>query len=130
MKRPGRPASPPRPAASTRKALRSELDKHAADVLTAAIELAKGGDVGAIRLVLDRVDPAPRDRAVDVELPAVASIADVPAVALALISAAARGDLTPTEAQNLMSLLDGYRKAIETAELAARVEALEKTVAR
>ena len=110
--------------------MRSELDKHAADVLTAAIELAKGGDVGAIRLVLDRVDPAPRDRAVDVELPAVASIADVPAVALALISAAARGDLTPTEAQNLMSLLDGYRKAIETAELAARVEALEKTVAR
>ena len=130
MKRSGRPPSPPQPAPKARKALRSELDKHAADVLATAIEIAKGGDVAAIRLVLDRVDPAPRDRAVDVELPAVASIADVPAVALALISAAARGDLSPTEAQNLMGLLEGYRKAIETAELAARVEALEKTVGR
>jgi hypothetical protein len=110
--------------------MRAEINRHAADVLTAAIEIAKSGDVAAMRLVLDRVDPAPRDRAVEVDLPRVASIADVPAVALALISAAARGEITPGEAQNFMGLLEGYRKAIETAELAARVEALEKTVGR
>ena len=124
----GRP--PSAPAGKARAKMRAEIDKHAADVLAAAIEIAKGGDVAAMRLVLDRVDPAPRDRAVDVELPPVATIADVPGVALALISAAARGEITPGEAQNIMGLLEGYRKAVETAELAARVEALENAVGR
>jgi hypothetical protein len=78
--------------------MRAEINRHAADVLTAAIEIAKSGDVAAMRLVLDRVDPAPRDRAVEVDLPRVASIADVPRVALALMYAAAQGEDHTTRA--------------------------------
>lgn len=124
-------ARPPKPAGvGVRSAFRAEIEGAAGEVLKKTIQVAKAGDVAAIRLILDRVDPAPRDRVVEVDLPSIETVADLPQVARALIAAAGRGDLTPTEAQNLMALLEGYRKASETADLAARIDALEKAIVR
>ncbi len=61
-------------------------------------------------------------------LPPVASAADlVPALA-AVVAAMARGELTPDEANAICAVLESQRRAIETAELEARVAALEECV--
>ena len=36
------------------------------------------------------------------------------------------GELTPSEASGLAGLIEGYRKALETTELEARLKALEE----
>jgi hypothetical protein len=47
-----------------------------------------------------------------------------------MIRAVSVGDLTPVEASDVARLLDTYVKAFEAAELAERVERLEKMVDR
>ena len=66
-----------------------------------AIELAKAGDLAALRVCLDRIAPPRKDRPVLFELPPVSSAADAAKAAAALLEAVAVGDLTPSEASEL-----------------------------
>ena len=43
----------------------------------------------------------------------------------AVLGAVADGDLTPTEGAHIMTLIETYRRTLETTELEARVTALE-----
>ncbi len=95
-----------------------------------AAEAAKGGDVAAMRLVLDRIAPAPKERAVNFAMPVINGPADVPAAVMALLNAVAEGQLVPGEAMQLAGVLEHYRKQIETAEFEARLKALEEANAR
>ena len=128
---PGGPGGPGRPLGSRHAAL-AALDaigtEAAEDVLRAVVVAAKTGDLRAASILLDRIWPARKGRAVEVAMPEVASAADlVPALA-AVVAAMARGELTPEEAQAVTGVLEAQRKAIETAELEARVAALEECV--
>ncbi len=127
----GNRGGPGRPKGSRHRAhaaLDAIGEAGAAEVLQAVLQAAIGGDLRAASILLDRVWPARKGRAVEVELPTVASAADlVPALA-AVAAAMARGELTPEEARAVASVLDAQRKAIETAELEARVAALEECV--
>ena len=89
-------------------------------------EQAKGGDTAAQRMVLDRVAPPPSGRAVQFELPEIKSVADAPAAQLALLVACAKGELAPGEALQLSGVIEQYRRQTETADLAARIAALEE----
>ena len=99
----------------------------AAAVLQTVIEAAQTGDLVACGLILSRCWPARKGRLVTLELPTIASAADLPRAIGALMSAVAGGILTPDEALPVSTLLDGYRRAIETCELEARIAALEAT---
>jgi hypothetical protein len=59
-----------------------------------AIELAKAGDLAALRVCLDRIAPPRKDRPVLFELPPVSSAADAAKAAAALLEAVAVGDLS------------------------------------
>jgi hypothetical protein len=97
-------------------------------VLRRVVENAKGGDLRAAEVLLRRLWPERKGRPVEVALPPVASAADlVPALA-AVVAAMGSGELTPEEAQAVAGVLEAQRKAIETAELEARVAALEECV--
>ncbi len=92
------------------------------------LQAAKGGDMRAASILLDRVWPTRKGRAVEVALPPVAGAADlVPALA-AVVAAMGRGEVTPEEAKAIAGVLEAQRKAVETAELEARVAALEECV--
>ena len=43
----------------------------------------------------------------------------------AILAGVASGDLTPGEGSAIAGLVEGYRKALETAELEVRIAALE-----
>lgn len=104
----------------------SAFEKKASLIADAIAQAAEGGDVAAARLVFDRVAPAPRERAVRFSLPPIDGPADLPRAVLALMEAAARGDLVPGEAVQLAGVLEQYRRQTETADLAARIAALEE----
>lgn len=87
--------------------------------------MAKAGDVVALRLCIDRVVPKVRSGAVELELPEMAKAADVVEAMGAVIAAAAAGELTLEEARQFAELLDAHRRAIETQDLAVKVQLLE-----
>ena len=58
-------------------------------------------------------------------LPPMQSARDAAQAAGAVLEACAAGELTPGEAAAVMGLVEGFRRALETTELEARVAALE-----
>jgi hypothetical protein len=61
-----------------------------------AIELAKAGDMQALRLCMDRLAPPRRDSPVAFNPPEMSTVSDVVLAMGALLKAVAEGDLTPT----------------------------------
>ncbi len=97
----------------------------AADVLSAVISHAKKGDVAAASMIMARVWPARKGRPVSFDLPPLSTAADLAAALGSVAQAVGNGVLTPEEAQAVGTVLEMQRKAIELAELEARVTALE-----
>jgi hypothetical protein len=95
-------------------------------IVAQVVEKAKGGDMTAARLILDRIVPARRGRPVQFALPVVITTADLVAALGAILAAVASGELTPDEGAAVAGLIESKRKAIEIVELEARVAALEK----
>lgn len=102
------------------------LDGEAETLTRKAIELATAGDVTALRLCLERLIPARKDRPVTFTLPPIASAADAAVAMSAVVAAVAAGDISPTEANEVARLLETYVKTLETSELEARIAALEE----
>ena len=97
-----------------------------ADQLTRkAIDMALAGDSTAMRLCLERLVPARKDRPLVFDLPPIVGAQDHPAALGAVITGVASGEITPSEAQAIAGIMEQHRRAIETAEIVARLEALE-----
>jgi hypothetical protein len=128
--RPFGPGNPGRPKGARNKAtLAAEalLDGEVESITRKAIELAKAGDITAMRLCLDRIVPVRKDRPVAFDLPILEHATDAVRALAAIAKAVADGDLTPMEAAELSKVIDGYVRAIETAELADRLDRLEQS---
>jgi hypothetical protein len=90
-----------------------------------AIELALKGDTIALRLCLDRIAPPRRDAPISITLPPIGDAAGLVEAGSLVAAALASGDITPDEAARCMAVLHAQRQILETAELAARIAALE-----
>ena len=128
--RPGQSGNPKgRPQGSRHRVsllVESLIEARAEDIANMALRNAiEGGDPVLLRALLDRLAPPHRERAVQVDLPALASPADAPRIAAALLERAASGELTPTEAQGLAALLETFRRQVELASFEERLAALE-----
>lgn len=121
----GNPGRPPGARNKATRAALALLDGEAEALTRQAVTLALEGDTTALRLCLERIAPPKRDAPVSFDLPPMQSAADAAKAAGAVLDAVALGDLTPTEGAHVMSLIDGYRRTLETTELESRVEALE-----
>ncbi len=122
----GNPVGRPR-GARNRVTLIAEqlLDGEAEEITRKAIELAKDGNLVALRLCLERILPPRRSRAIRLELSPLETPSDLPAVHDQILSAVTEGLITVDEAQAISSLLEAKRRAIETADLAKRLELIE-----
>src|SRR4051794_29904189 len=75
------------------------MDADAEPVILALIQAAKGGDTTAIKLVLERVAPLPRNRPVHFGMPAIETSADLGEAMGAIMRAASAGErLRPSRA--------------------------------
>jgi hypothetical protein len=121
-----------RPAGSRNKvtsAYLELLDAAAGDVLAKVIELARSGDRFALRLCLDRILPARRDRVVDVPMPVVEKAVDISQAMAFVIASVADGSVSMEEGRQFSLLLEVQRRALETSELAVRLQVLEQAQA-
>jgi hypothetical protein len=95
------------------------------DITEKAIELAKAGDSTALRLCMDRIVPARRDRHIAFKLPKLEKPEDAVAAAAAIVEAVAGAELTPSEAAEMMKLVEGYTRILEAEDHEQRLRALE-----
>jgi hypothetical protein len=108
------------------RAMEELLDGEAEALTRKAIEMAKAGDGPALRLCMDRLLPARRDRHVTFALPAIETAADAAKAAGALLTAVSAGEITPQEAAEMGKLIEGYVKALEASEFEERIARLEQ----
>jgi hypothetical protein len=127
----GNPAGKPKGARNaTTIALESLLDGQAEALTQKAVELAMSGDITALRICIDRILPPRKDRPVRFTLPPIASAKDAASTMSSVLSAVAAGELTPAEASEISKIIDTYVRAVETSELATRLDRLEKVTSR
>ena len=115
----GKPKGALSPSGRIREAIAADLPK----ILATLRDRALGGDVQAASVLLSRCLPPLRPES------SVQSIkADGPTLgdrAEAIIAAAVSGEIPTSSAAELMSLLTGQAKILETVELERRIAALE-----
>jgi hypothetical protein len=104
--------------------LRKAIEAKVPAIVKRLTEAALDGDVGAARLLLERVVPPLRaaELPVEVEL-AGGSLADK---GIAVVEAAASGRLNPSQAAQLLSAMGAVARIVEIDELLGRIEALER----
>ena len=124
----GNPAGRPKGARSrATMALERILEGDAESILRKVIGLAQDGDATAMRLCLDRMMPARKDRTITFALPPIETAADLTRATSALLQGVADGEITPSEAAELSKLVDAHVKAIEAVDFAGRLAALEQS---
>ena len=122
----GNPAGKPQGARNkVTLAVEGLMGKYGEQVAARMVKRAVDGDVGAARLILDRIAPVRRGRPVRLKLPDIVDAASVMAAQAALVSAVATGQLTVEEAEPLSSMLSAYLKTVETVDIDRRLRELE-----
>jgi Family of unknown function (DUF5681) len=123
----GNPSGRPKGARHrTTVAIEALLEGEGEALARKAIELAKAGDMQALRLCMDRLAPPRKDSPVAFDLPEMKTVSDAVLAMGALVKAVAEGDLTPTEAAELTRMVQAFAKIIETAEFEERIRKLEE----
>ncbi len=118
-----------RPPGSRNKSTQwfDELGNEGAEqAIRTVTDKAARGNMQAATILLARTWPRRRGRPVKLELPAVETPAGLVQAQAALVAAVSRGELTPSEAAEVSALLDNQRRAIESTDHEARLQALEE----
>ena len=124
----GNPKGRP-PGQSEITRLRASLAGDVPAILAGLVLAAKGGDVQAARLILERILPPVKaiEQAVKLQWSEGGTLT---AKATAVLSAVAGGDLAPSQGAALLSAIGTLARVTEIDELTARIAALEATHAK
>lgn len=127
----GRPfakGNPGRPKGARHRvtlAIEALLEGEHEELTRKAIDLAKNGDIPALRLCLERLSPPRKDAPIALDLPPLRTAADALNASSIVLEAVGCGDITPDEASRLMGLLTAHRSIVETVDLEERISKLE-----
>jgi hypothetical protein len=113
------------PGSGQLQKLRRAIAEDVPAILSSLVEAAKGGNVNAARLILERVLPPLKgiEQAVALQLPVGGTLT---AKAGAVMDAAASGELAPGQAAQLIAALGTISKIAEFDELDSRIKILEQ----
>ena len=117
-----------RPKGSRNKAtmaIESLLKGQAKALTQTAVTKALEGDSIALRLCMERIAPAPKDRPVSFSLPNMKNALDASEASGSVLRAVSESDLTPIEATRIMGLIDSHRRVLELTDIEHRLQALE-----
>jgi hypothetical protein len=125
--RSGNPSGRPRGSRNVATlACEALLDGQAEALTQKAIQMALAGDPVALRLCLDRIYPARKDRPVAFALPPIDSARDAADLMAAVTRAVANGHITPSEAGEIAKVIDAYVRTYQAAELDERLACAEQ----
>ena len=125
----GNPAGRPKGARhkSTMAAL-SLLEGEAQALTRKAIEEAMGGNMVALKLCLERLVPAAKERPVDIAFPEVSDASDLAKLTGTLLAAVGDGSLDCGQAASLSKVIDAHRNTLELSEIETRLQNIEEVM--
>lgn len=74
--------------------------------------------------------PAPTANRIEIELPDTSTIDGIMLAMAAITKSVSKGEIAPSEAQGVVSILEAQRKAIEAGEILDRLEKLEAGITK
>jgi hypothetical protein len=92
--------------------LQALLEGEGEKVVRKAVEMALAGNETALQLVLERLIPPVKERPISLKLPALGKASDVAEAVRRALEAVAAGQLTPSEAETVLKLLEALRQAL------------------
>lgn len=101
------------------------MEGELSDVVRVVLDAAKGGDMAAARLVVDKLIPATRERPISIDLPAINGIGDCANAQSLVLASVAAGELLPGEGETLSVLVENHRRSLESTDLSERLAAIE-----
>ena len=107
------------PATLLRKSIIGEMP----EIINKLVELAKGGDVAAAKVLLDRCVPALKPQAMPINLPVNGTLAEQGGE---IIRATMAGQIPPDIGSQLITALSNQGKLVEWQELTERLSRIEK----
>lgn len=112
------------PGSGELQRLRATIASDVPEILAGLVAAAKGGDIQAARLILERVLPPVKaiEQAVELSLPDAGTLT---AQGRAVLSAVAAGDLSPGQGAQLLAAIGTLARVTELDELEARLTKLE-----
>jgi len=112
------------PGSGELQRLRASIAADVPDILAGLVLAAKGGDVQAARLILERVLPPvkPIEQAQELDFPEGGTLT---AQGRAVLSAVAAGELAPGQGAQLLAAIGSLARVTEIDELTARITTLE-----
>jgi hypothetical protein len=120
----GNPRGKP-PGSGELQRLRAAISEHVPEIIDKLVEGARGGDIQAARLILERV--LPPIKAIEQAQPVNLAGETLTEQGRAVLSAIASGELSASQGAALIGAIATLGKVAELDELARRVAALEKT---
>ena len=96
------------------------------EVTRAVLQAAKGGDIAAAKLVLDRICPVRKGYPVEIQAPKTLDPTGLDEAFVSVIKAMAAGEVSPAEALEISNVLEARRRTIETVELETRLRTIEE----
>jgi hypothetical protein len=105
------------------------LESHAESLIKKCIVMALNGDRAAMRMCMDRLIPRRHSAPVQLRMTKINTVSDVREVGKELVHAVASGQITPTEGQQMMTMLEAQRQTIELYELDQRLQKVEQHIA-
>ena len=109
--------------------MESLLQEEAEAITRKLIEKAKAGDPLALKLCLERLLPAQKDRPIDLPLGRADTVPAIRSAISAVVQAIGDGSITPTAGETVAQVLHLQSEVLASAELAPRLEQLEEQLA-
>jgi hypothetical protein len=120
-----------RPRGSRNKAtlaMEALLQEGADQLINKAMAMALEGDTAAMRLCLERILPARRDRLLHLDLPPTQTAKDISQAISAILTAIGEGQITPGEGEMMSNILATQTEVFAVEEIESRLEKIEKVV--
>jgi hypothetical protein len=123
----GNPAGRP-PGSRNKATMMAEqlIDSEAQALARAAVDLAKDGDVIALRLCMDRLLAPRRQRTVEFALPPLKTAADAVSALSAIAAAVGAGELTAGEAAELTAVVNAFVQTLNLAVVEAQIDEMKQ----
>jgi len=123
----GNPAGRPRGLRHQASIRMQEMLEQGADEFADKVaKMALAGNIGALRMCLDRLVPARATEPFFCEIPRLEKAADAVGAFASLVSAAAAGDVTADQANKLARVISLYVNALEAHDFEDRLAKLER----
>jgi hypothetical protein len=101
---------------------------HVRDVAKCVVRAAMGGEKWAAKLVIERVMPPAREAPINFRFGQISSPLEIPGGIQEVLSLAAAGEISLSDAERICAMIGLLRQAFETADMAQRLEAVEQTL--